>query len=238
MQLRQAIVSSPGSRALKENELVSSSDGIDDALVKAICRWSPGRSGLSYGQKQSINFFQPDPDTYALSRSVGELGRLQEDGRRIISKVVLFELSQLELYRNNIALLSYVLQSSGLMNLQPFSAEVLPLLEVPDRAFASLGELARSEFAGETERVGHAVALHHRVVVLGLANPLAFMCSFLASHPMCDRLRYSFSTGLKVEEERQFSIQFFPESDPDLVRELAGQQIRTISLDSWQMAHH
>ena len=58
MLVRQAIVSSPRSRALKNNELISSSDGIDDHVADTLCQRSPGRSGLGFGRKQSINFFQ------------------------------------------------------------------------------------------------------------------------------------------------------------------------------------
>ena len=232
MLMRQAIVCSPGSRALKDNELISSSDGVDDGLARALCQWSPGRSGFALGQKQSLNFFQPDENTYAISRSAGGLGNDQVEGRRVISKIVLFSADQLNGYGNNVAILFHVLHSAGLMMLSTSSPSKLPMLEIPDRGFEALAEFSRSEFSGETERLVHAVAMHRRVVVLGLKNPLSFMCGFLSRVPEPAKLEFSFATGLKVDDDRQFTLQFFPESEPDLIKELAARQIRTISLDS------
>lgn len=232
MLVRQAIVASPRSRALKDNELISRSDGIGDELEQTLCLWSPGRTGFGFGQKQSTNFFQLDADTFALSRSIVGLDNDRDEGRRVVSKVVLLNRDQLSGFRNNTALLFHLICSAGLMTFETSPAEKLPLLEVPDRAFAELGEFARSEYAVEIERIVHAVNLHHRVVILGLKNPLSFMCSFLSGVTESERLDFSFATGLKVDDAQRFVLQFFSESQPDLLKELAGRQIRTISLDS------
>lgn len=236
MLVRQALVASPGSRILKRNEVISRSENIDDELALALCQSSPGRNELGLGMQQSTNFFQPAPDTFALSRSVGGLERDRDGGRRIVSQIVLFDRDQLDGYNNNIALVAHVLQTSGLMILEDSRAETLPLLEVPEQAFGTLGEFSRAGYSAETERIAEAVDLHSRVVILGLQNPMSFLCSFLADLPPSGRLNSSFATGLKVLDRRPFSLQFIPDVELDVLDELANRQIRTISLESNPLA--
>ncbi len=231
--VRQAIVSTPDSRALKQNELIAISDSIDGELEELLCQWSPQRNDLASGSFQSINFFQPRADTFVLSRSAYRQPDSNLDRtRQIMTHAIVFDRDQLSGYRNNIALVAHVLRSQGLMSFQMNPSERLPLLEVPERAFEELGELARAEYSGETEKITHAIEIHQNVVVLGLDSPLRFLCSFLAEQPTSKRLDYSFATGLKVSDERRFTFQFFPEANHDLLQELARQQLRTISLGS------
>jgi hypothetical protein len=235
MLVSQAIVSTPSSRALKQNELVSSTDSIDDELAQLLCHWSPQRNDMAYGQSQSINFFQPASDTFAISRSFfGELDSNLDGGRRIVSHFVLFDREQLSGYHNNIALVVHVLRSHGSMLFQTNVPERLPMLEVPELAFVEMGEFSRSDCSAETERIAHAIDIHGEVVILGLKNPIAFLCSFLADFPRSQRLDFSFSTGLKVSNERRYTIQFFPVEEPGLLQDLANRQLRTISLDCKQ----
>lgn len=236
MLVRQARVASPSSRILKRNEVISRSENIDDELALALCKMSPGRNELGFGIQQSINFFQPAPDTFALSRSVGGLECDRRGGRRIVSQVILFDRDQLDGYNNNIALVAHVLQTSGLMFLEESSPDTLPLLEVPDQAFGTLSDFSRDEFSAETERIAEAVDIHDRVVILGLQNPISFLCSFLADLPQSGRLGISFATGLKILDQRPFSLQFIPAVESDVLDELTRRQIRTISLESNPLA--
>ena len=106
------------------------------------------------------------------------------------------------------------------------------MLDVPENPLVQMGEIPHSDFSGQTEKVVHAIEIHEKVMILGLNNPLAFLCSFLADLPISNRLRFSFATGLEVKNERRFSMQFFPNEDPGLLQELASRQLRTISLSS------
>jgi len=233
MLVRQAIVSTPNSRALKQNELVSCTENIDEELAQSLCQWSPQRNQLAYGQSQSINFYQPRRDTFAISRSVfGELDSNLDGGRRIITHFVLFDRDQLSGYHNNIALVVHVLRSHGLMLFQPNSPVQLPMLEIPERALVEMAEFSRSDFSRATDKIVHAIEIHDEVVILGLKEPLAFLCSFLADLPISNRLDFSFATGLKVTDERRYSFQFFPDEEPELLHDLANRQLRTISLGS------
>ena len=235
MLVRQAIVCSPRSRALKNNELISRSDQVDDDLGDLLCQWSPGRSGLAFGSGQSISFFQPDVDTYALSRSVVGLGDEYEDERCILSQILLFERDQLKSYQNNIAVLAHVIRSTGLLVLPTTIPAKLPLLDVPDQGLKQLGEFLRVDLSEEIQRLTHAVELHHRVAILGLASPMAFMASFLSALPESTRLKYSFSTDQQIEDARSFTLQFLTDSSPGIVKDLATRQIRTICMESGQV---
>lgn len=236
MQVRQAIVSTPTSRALKQNELVSCSEQISDELARSLCHWSPHRNELAFGQIQSINFFEPVRGTFAISRSVyGDLESTVDGGRRITSHIVLFDRDQLSGYQNDIASVVHVLRSNGSLVLRPNPPRRIPMLDVPEHAFVEMGELARSDFSAETERVLHAIDIHSEVVLLGLKQPLKFLRSFFADIPRSRRLEFSFATGLKVSDDRNYRLQFFLDEDRELIQELANRQLRTISLGpkSW-----
>lgn len=233
MQVRQAIVSTPNSRALKHNELVSISDDISDELAERLCRWSPERNEIAYGETQSINFFQPVRDVFAVSRSVfGELESNLDVGRRINTHILLFDREQLAGYENNIALLVHVLRSHGALLLQTSPSEWIPKIEVPSRAHIELIKNPQAEYLNQTEKIVHAIDIHGEVVLLGLPDPLEFLGSFLTEIPIEDRLDISFSTGLRVSESRRFTFQFFRDEDPDLLHDLANRQLRTISFKS------
>ena len=238
MLVRQALVASPGSRVLKQNELISRSENINDDLAQALCEWSPGRNELEFGMQQSVNFFQPVENVFALSRSVGGIECNRDGGRRIVSKIILFDRVQLIGYHDNIALVAHVLQTSGLMILENSPSDMLPLLDIPERAFGTLGEYSRPAYSVETQRIADAINLHDRAVILGLQNPLSFLCSFLADIPQSCRLEFSFATGLKILDQRPFSLQFIPEVEPGFLNELSSRQIRTISLESNPLALH
>ena len=237
MLVRQAIVSSRDPKLLQENELISRSVNIDDELGEALCRWSPSRNELAYGIRQSINFFQPDADTFALSRSViGGIEDNRDGDREIVSRIILFDREQLSGYHNNIGLVAHVLGTNGRMILPTSVSNELPMLEIPASAFLEKAEFSRPGFDCETERIVHALDIHRRVVIVGLNNPLPFICSFLADIPTSTRLDFGFATGLKIKDDRPFPIQFFPESDPALMQDLASRQVRTISLESNPLA--
>jgi hypothetical protein len=106
------------------------------------------------------------------------------------------------------------------------------MLEVPENAFLELGDLTLAEYAGETKKITHAIEIHENVAIVGLQNPVQFVCSFLADLPINQRLNFSFATGLKITDDGRYTIQFFADEEPGFLQELASRQRRTIFLGS------
>ena len=237
MQVGQAIVASIASKSRFQNEIVSRSSEIDDRLAKALCTWSPCRTQLAFGKTESYNFFRPDDNTLAIARSMGgELENSRYGGRHIVSQVVVLDREQLSGYHNNIVLLTRMLNSMGLLSLRLRIPDQLPSLELPDYFLPSPDAFDRPELAAETQKILRAIDIHHQVVILGLQDPMPFLCTFLADIPAEQRLQISFATALKLVEDRPFNLQFFTEADCALERELASHQLRTICLRPTQEA--
>lgn len=237
MQVGQAIVSSIASKSRYQNEIVSRSNEIDDRLAKALCNWSPCRCQLAFGQSESYNYFHPDENTLAIARSTGgELENKRYGGRFVVSHVVVVDREQLKGYHDNIVLLARMLNSMGSLSLRLRIPNQLPSLELPDYSLPDPDDFERPELAAETQKILRAIDIHKQVVLLGLENPMPFLCSFLANVPTEQRLHISFATGLKLADERPFNLQFFYEADCALARELASRQLRTISLRPSQQA--
>ena len=231
MKVGQAIVSSISSKSRLQNEIVRRSSDIDDRLAQALCDWSPCRCQLSFGEKESYNFFQPDDNKLAIARSVGgQLEHSRYGSRHIVSQIVVLDREQLSGYRDNIVLVARVLNSMGLLTMRLRFPEELPPLELPDYSLLAPDEFKRPELANETQKILRAIDIHHQVVILGLDDPLAFLCAFLANVPAPQRSQISFATGLKLVEGRPFNLQFFSEADIALEKILASRQLRTISL--------
>ena len=237
MQVGQAIVSSIASKSRVQNEIVSRSSEIDDRLARALCTWSPCRGQLAFGRTESYNFFRPDDKTLAIARSMrGELEHSRYGGRHIVSQVVVLDREQLSGYHDNIVLLVRMLNSMGLLSLRLRIPDQLPSLELPDYSLPAPDQFERADLAAETQKILRAINIHQHVVILGLENPMAFLCAFLADIPATQRLKISFATALSLTDERPFNLQFFYEADCALERELASRQLRTISLRPTQAA--
>lgn len=233
MHLEQVVVSSAYSRSDRQNRIVSRSAGIDDQLAESILRWSPCGNDLAFGTSESINFFHPDGKTLALSRSViGERQKSRDGGRHIVSNVVVFKREQLEGYHNNVVLLTRMLRSMGGLILQTDLQEEMPTMDVPDETFFETPAFVREEYAQATEKILHAIDIHHQVVIVGLKDPLEFLSRFFSDVPLAKRLQISFATGLNSNSERPFALQFFAETDDVLEKEFASRQLRTIALHS------
>jgi len=237
MKVDQAIVSSIASKSRTENEIVNHSGNIDIGAAAALCRWSPSRCQLAFAHSESFNFFPIDENRVALARSVyGERENRRYGSRRVNSHVVVLERRQLRGYQDNIVLLARVLNSMGLLTLRTMLPRQLPQLEIPEHTLLVPTEFERPDLAQKTQQILRGIEIHHQVVLLGLEDPLPFLCALLADIPRELRLQFSFATGLKVIDARPFHLQFFQEANFALEKELASRQLRTISLRPVQAA--
>jgi hypothetical protein len=107
----------------------------------------------------------------------------------------------------------------------------LPMLEIPDRYLLGTSERSCPQWLGEFEKIVRAVQIHRQVMLIGKPDPFEFLGSYLAALPSEQRMQYSFASGLSIQEDRPFNLQFFTESTPMLERQFASLQLRTINLN-------
>ncbi len=147
----------------------------------------------------------------------------------MISRVVVFSGDQLHGYQSNAALLLQVLNSTGVLHFTSVVRNQLAPVDIPDRTFLPARSYGTFDLEREFERLSHALDVHQRVAMVGLADPLDYLAGILDRFPEPTRRDQSFAIGMKIAEHRTFTMQFFHETDPQLDRELASHQLRTIS---------
>lgn len=255
MFLRQAILrASPG--ATGAILVVAKSQGVDADLESRLRTWTPGCGELNPGQSHSLNFFPLGPITFGVSRvTQGPLATYGSPVRHLYHHVILLELDQLHQMHNNIVPLLNRLESNGDWILSPgprrrnrtgsnFARPEnngtsnsptgtgwqsdLPHLEIkqPPFNYAKPQVELSSRMSAELQR---AVRVHQQVVVTDLPNPIRFLASFVNQIPVDQRLKYSFSTGLRFCDERPFTLHFFPQSNLAVEMDVVSRQLRTMS---------
>lgn len=217
MKISQAIYTSANAELCRGYHLVSRSPGLDEQVAQSLCRWSPSHGCLSEegSGAESLNFFQPLPDWFVLSRSVyGRPEFSQRGGRRLVTINLVFHASQLARFENDVIACARIALSTGLLMLPLATPRQLPPIDFPDRKPRPNRDDHDSLAIADLWQSGRHFAL------VGADDPLAFLGSLFQQTPLPDRLKLSFATGLKPTVQRPFRIQFFPAADQKLKNEL------------------
>ena len=226
MELRQVLISTHGTTPETPNLLVARSEGVTDSLCEQLLRWSPGRNGLEYGQRQAIGFFAVESNCFAIMRSVvGPIDAQMQ--RQVVSSVVLINPSDLARFYNNGGLLLHYLRSAGHLILPHDPPPVLRRIELGNRPLPALMEFPSLDL--ESGQAAKAIRLHRSVALLGIPKPAHFVGALIQRFPIADRAELSFSIGMRASDTRPYRIYLFHDYDPEHARELAGRQIRPLA---------
>ena len=119
-------------------------------------------------------------------------------------------------------------QTLGLLRLELSASEILEPVELPERALSLRTESAgnNSESMDEVMRV---LQFQKRVAILGLDNPVPTLAKILRGTPREDRLKLSYSTGLKPSVHRDFRLHFMSIADANVQSQLASQGIDAVA---------
>ena len=130
-------------------------------------------------------------------------------------------------YNNSPLLLARTAQLIGQLRLHNVLHHELPPIEMPERG---IGYQTRS--AAETSIPLHDILripkLHPRTSLFGCQDPLAVLALLSGESPVEERLRLSFSTGLKLSVDREFRLLFAPQADSQLSAQLRAQGIDSV----------
>jgi hypothetical protein len=225
MRLEQAIFTSIRGGRLEGYQLAARSAGLSEALAKELTVWGPAHDSLwdTRRDARSINFHPLSSGEYCLSCTVvaGEeySGR---GGGRVYTQMLVVPREALDRFACDPFLVLRALSAAGRLvvhNQVPPALLSVPLLgrgEKPDKSLAAhvIDEVGPRVF----EEVIEAVATSPYTAVVTSGHVERLFQAVLHAFPPEDRLKISFTTGLKDSQRRPFKMFVLP-NDPALVRQ-------------------
>jgi hypothetical protein len=228
MQVEQAIFTSAQTSHARGYHLVARSGGIDDETAQQLALWAPSESALIDRDvdADSLNFFPVGDRWAAVSRTVYAGAEYSDRGQfRMETNILVILQAELIGYACDPLAVARAAIASGYLRLRARMSTQLSPFSLPD----SLGVLPT-----EPDEVQQAPALvreivsrfaAERLVVVGCPQPLQLLQQVFRCLPRERRLALSFSTGLKPSTHRPFRLQFLPEVNNELTRELESRGI-------------
>lgn len=225
MRLEQAIFTSIRGGRLDGYQLAARSAGLGESLAKELTAWGPAHDSLwdTRRDARSINFHPLSTGDFCLScTAVSGEEYSGRGGGRVYTQMFVVPRAGMERFACDPFLVLRALAAAGRLvvhNEVPQSLLTVPLLgrgEQPDKSLAAqvIDEIGPRVFEAVVEAV--AAAPHVAIVTSGHVERL-FQAALHAFAPE-DRLKISFTTGLKDSPRRPFKLFVVP-NDPALVRQ-------------------
>ena len=231
MLVEQAVFTSLRSRRSQGYHLVASSPGADALLARQLCTWGPSHASLLDDQPNadSLNFHPLSDDWYALSRTVyGGPEYSGRGGMQVFTHFLLLRREQLLGYDNNLSVLARTARLLGSLRLMTEVPTQLPSVELPARPIKGCGSQLERQVHLRDDVI-RSLRLQHRVAVLGLPDPLPALAQIIRDLSGEDRLKLSFTTGLKPSVHRDFRLHFVDSVDANLHAVLSQQGIDLVT---------
>lgn len=226
MQLEQAIFTSAQTSQARGYHLVARSSGIDDELAQQLALWAPSESSLIDRDldADSLNFFAVADQWAAISRTVYAGAEYSDRGQfRIETNIVIVPQSDLAGYACDPLAIARAAIASGHLRLRTQVTMALKPLALPDSLGRVPPEPDDPQQASAVVREIVSRFADERLVVIGCPQPVTLLQQVFRCLPPGDRLSLSFSTGLKPSTHRPFRVQFLPEVNNELARELESR---------------
>jgi hypothetical protein len=245
MRLPQAIFTSVRGKRLDGYQLAARSDEIDDDLARDLQTWGPAHDSLLFPREgiESINFHPLlGGKWHCLSRTVCSGAEYSgRAGGRVYTQMFLLPEAGLARFANTPFLVLRCLRAAGRLLVYDVVPDKLRSLPLVGRAAGHEGE-AQGATPGDDPPERSLAALHSAirqspsVAVLGTNNAREklhvepWFAALFRRLPVEERIRVSFSTGLKPTLGRPFKL-FVAPDDPSQQRQLARQSgVRIVEL--------
>jgi hypothetical protein len=225
MRLQQAIFTSIKAQRLDGYQLAAASPGIDAELAKELTVWGPAHDSLwdTRRDARSVNFFPLAGGDYCLSwTTAGGEEYSARGGPRIYTQMFIVPPEVLLRFASDPFLVLRALAAAGRLVVHetiPPSLPTVPLLggsSPPNESLTTqtLEEIGEAVFSELVE----AVTTTPMVAVLTSGHVERLFQAILHALPAADRLKLSFTTGLKDSSRRPFRLFVLP-NDPSLIRQ-------------------
>ena len=243
MRLPQAIFTSVRGKRLDGYQLAARSDEIDDELARDLTSWGPAHDSLLFPREgiESINFHPlHGGEWHCLSRTVCAGAEYSgRAGGRIYTQMFLLPPEGLARFANNPFLVLRSLRAAGRLLVYdqvPDRLRSVPLVgraasheapsDAPSDSAAEPGAPSEvSDVAGSEgclTALENAVRKSPTVAILGTRHAEPWFAALFRRLATDERIRLSFSTGLKTSLSRPFKLYLAPD-DPAQQRQLIRQ---------------
>jgi len=244
MRLEQAIFTSLKSSRLDGYQLAAVSPGIPDAVAQELTVWGPAHDSLwdTRLDARSVNFHPLASGDYCLS--ITSLGGAEYSGRgggRVYTQMFLLPPDVLARFANDPFLVLRALSAAGRLVVYdevPQKLSRVPLLGRSEQPEATLVPLVLDEVGDKVfSDLTCAVAESQSVAVVTSGHVERLFQALLHAFSPDDRVKISFTTGLKDSARRPFKLFVLP-NDAGIVRDsqrrsgariidLVGDDVRT-----------
>jgi hypothetical protein len=235
MRIPQAIFTSVRGKRHDGYQLAARSDEIDDELARDLQTWGPAHDSMLYPREglESINFHQlMGGKWYCLSRTVCSGAEYSgRSGGRTYTQMFLLPPEGLARFANNPFLVLRTLRAAGRLLVYDVVPDKVRSLPLVGRAAAHEDQESSDELpAGNLASLESAVRQSPSVAVLGTRQAEPWFAALFRRLPAEERLRVSFSTGLKPTLGRPFKL-FVAPGDATHQRQLGRQSgLRLVEL--------
>ncbi|MEM7455704.1 MAG: hypothetical protein AAF456_15230 [Planctomycetota bacterium] len=229
MLVEQAVFTSTNAGHLHGYQLVARSKGITDSVAAELCRWSPGHDAMQSESVDtiSVNFYPIQDSRFVLSSSCYGGPEYSRRGcRQIVTHILVLTGEQFARYHFNSFAVADAATSSGALILKLRLEAPMPQLFLPDRP---LGRMRSATSDPVFQRAIQLAGIKQPFAVIGAGSPENFAMTVLAGLEVEHRAEFSFSTCLKLTEQRPFQMQFFPAMEIRLENQLRKMGIRTLN---------
>jgi hypothetical protein len=225
MRLEQAIFTSIRGGRLEGYQLAARSAGISEALSKELTTWGPAHDSLwdTRRDARSINFHSLSSGDFCLScTAVAGEEYSGRGGGRVYTQMFVVPPEGMKRFACDPFLVLRALSAAGRLVVHdqvPAALLTVPLLgrgDKPDKAVATqvIEEIGPRVF----EEIVEAVASSPFTALVTSGHVERLFQAVLHAFPQEDRLKISFTTGLKDSQRRPFKLFVLP-NDPAVVRQ-------------------
>ena len=234
MRIPQAIFTSLRGDRISGYQLAVKSEGIGEELAHELNTWGPAHDSLldEMTDEPSVNFHPLGPEHFCLSltRSAGA-EYSERAGARIYTQMFVLPREGLARFDNNPLLILRTLESAGRVEVHdevPQNLRALPLVGRAGEADKhSLEKILRKLTPEALSNLASTVLENPSVGLASSLPPRSLFSALLQLVPPEDRLKISFTTGLRHSPRRPFRLFLLP-SDPIALRQFQRQSNVTV----------
>lgn len=233
MRIPQAIFTSIRGERLEGYQLAAKSDEIPEELARELTPWGPAHDSLLKGADEpSVNFHPLSNDRYCLSlTSCGGAEYSGRSGGRVYTQMFVLPQEALRRFDNNPLLILRAIEAAGravVHDTMPPRLWSFPLVGRAGNGDLGSLESLLSQLNPESLSGLAEAVLDNPCVAVSTPFPVRLVvATLLHLLPAEERLRVSFTTGLRHSPRRPFRLFLLPD-DPAEKRQLQRQSGMTV----------
>jgi hypothetical protein len=218
--LDRAVFGSSDQGLIKGYQLLGWTPGVDGAICKVLCQWSPTRLNQNGTQGQNnmgwtAQAFPVGADRICVSRTF--VSGKEYSGRgsaHVVSIFLVLNPQQWQAYNYDALGVVHAAMALGHLRMfQPSTPGILEKVVMPgmlplasDSCFVTPHESDPPQGQLPFDELSKKIAAGNRLILVGLHRPIQVMASIINRLDTASRKRLSFTTGLPLSPQRPFQV--------------------------------